>query len=157
MGLQRFRLASSPTGAAAAKKASNLTMMIQLVQCAHVAGAPPHDALVPPQRLQANATLVTIDGSPISQPTMRTATRVIIDGSTALHRLPDTFISFTMEATAESSYDLDLWGNKQLQALASHLAPSVLRFGGIAQDHMAYNFERREGGDVPCRLYRPLS
>ena len=130
-------------------------MMIQLVQCAHVAGAPLHDALVPPQRLQANVTLVTIDGSPISQPTMRTATRVIIDGSTALHRLPDTFISFTMEATTASSYDLDLWGNKQLQALASHLAPSVLRFGGIAQDHMAYNFERREGGDVPCRALEP--
>ena len=93
---------------AAAKKASNLTMMTQLVQCALVAGAPLHDALVPPQRLQANETLVTIDGSPISQPTIRTATRVMIDGSTALHRLPETFVSFTMEASIASSYDLDL-------------------------------------------------
>ena len=120
-------------------------MMTQLVQCAFVAGAPLHDALVPPQRLQANETLVTI----------RTATRVMIDGSTALHRLPETFVSFTMEASIASSYDLDLWGNKQLQALASHLAPSVLRFGGVSQDHMAYDFERREGGDVPCSALEP--
>ena len=128
-------------------------MMAQLFLCAHVTGAPLHDALVPPQEVAAPCggltpcgataeTLVTIDSSP-----MRTTTQVIIDGSTVLHNLPNTFISFTMEPSIASSYDLDLWEDKQLQALASHLAPSVMRFGGIDQDRTTYDFGIRERGE----------
>ena len=152
---------------AAAKELSNITMMTQLVLCAHVAGVPLHDALVPPQRLQevaapcggltpcgtaADVTLATIDGSPPSQHTMRTLRRVIIDSLTVLHKLPETFISFTMEPSIASSYDLDLWEDKQLQALASHLAPSVMRFGGIDQDRTTYDFGIRERGERCARL-----
>ena len=134
--------------------------MSQLVLCAYVAGAPLHDALVPPQEVAAPCggltpcgataeTLVTIDSSP-----MQTTSRVIIDGSTVLHNLPDTFISFTMEPSTESSYDLRLWHDPQLRALASHLAPAVMRFGGNAQDYTTYEFGRRESGE-PCARLEP--
>jgi heparanase 1 len=140
-------------------------MMTPLVLCANVAGAPLHDALVPPQRLQevaapcggltpcvgatAETEMATIDSSP-----MRTTARVVIDGSTVLHVLCDTFISFTMEPSTASSYDLKLWEDKQLRALASHLTPAVMRFGGVAQDYTTYEFGRRESGE-PCARLEP--
>ena len=71
-----------------------------------------------------------------------------------MHNLPDTFISFTMEPSTESSYDPRLWHDPQLRALASRLAPAVMRFGGNAQDYTTYEFGLRESGE-PCARLEP--
>ena len=127
---------------------------LALALCAHVVGAPLEGAQVVTQRLQEVAANLPkkLVGRRVKTPG---AELVNIDGSTAHHTLSKSFICFTMDASSRSSYTLALWEDTQLQALARHLGPSILRFGGIAQDFTAYAFERSDGAD-PCDDLEPL-
>eukprot|EP01063_Lacrimia_lanifica_P009370 TRINITY_DN16362_c0_g1_i1.p1 TRINITY_DN16362_c0_g1~~TRINITY_DN16362_c0_g1_i1.p1 ORF type:complete len:501 (+),score=199.61 TRINITY_DN16362_c0_g1_i1:57-1559(+) len=70
---------------------------------------------------------------------------VSIDGTSALRKIDDRFVGFTMDAN-DVKWDYDkyfkgrFYQNATIKALAKHVAPAHFRYGGTFQDFTNYDF-----------------